>query len=249
MKTNKSVWVILFLGIFALSVPAVEESGPTATQKRTREGRERVARNRDRIWSFDGLEIGKLPRGWQIAETQSRGTTATWQIMEQDGATCLACTETVNKGNTFNLVIARRPSLQDVDIELKVKALSGKQDQGGGPIWRAQDPNNYYIARWNPLEDNLRLYTVKDGKRSQLASAEVKADPKVWHTIEIEHIGQQIEVSFDDKDMLKVEDAMFTVAGKTGLWTKADAATAFDDLKVSRAQADDDDDDDGEHSK
>ena len=33
-------------------------------------------------------------------------------------------------------------------------------DQGGGPVWRYQDANNYYIARMNPLEDNYRVYKV-----------------------------------------------------------------------------------------
>jgi len=41
---------------------------------------------------------------------------------------------------------------------------------------RAKDADNYYIARWNPLEENLRVYFVKDGKQTQLASAKVKAN-------------------------------------------------------------------------
>jgi hypothetical protein len=35
-----------------------------------------------------------------------------------------------------------------------MKAVAGKEDQGGGLVWRAMDSNNYYVARYNPLEDN-----------------------------------------------------------------------------------------------
>ena len=39
-----------------------------------------------------------------------------------------------------------------------VFADEDERDQGGGSIWRAQDRDNYYIARWNRLEDNFRVY-------------------------------------------------------------------------------------------
>ena len=52
--------------------------------------------------------------------------------------------------------------------------MAGKLDQGGGPVWRYQDANNYYVARMNPLEDNYRVYKVVAGKRTQLGSVDVK---------------------------------------------------------------------------
>jgi hypothetical protein len=119
-----------------------------------------------------------------------------------------------------------------------VKAMTGDEDQGGGPIWRAKDADNYYIARWNPLEDNFRIYFVKGGRRIQLASADIKADPKKWHEIEIKHVGNHIIAKFDKKKILKLDDDTFGEAGKVGLWTKADAATAFDNFKAEAETAD-----------
>jgi len=37
---------------------------------------------------------------------------------------------------------------------VKFKPISGREDQAGGLVWRAKDPNNYYVARANALEDN-----------------------------------------------------------------------------------------------
>ena len=57
----------------------------------------------------------------------------------------------------------------DIDVTAKFKAIAGATDQGGGPVWRFQDGNNYYVARMNPLEDNFRFYKVVAGKRTELA--------------------------------------------------------------------------------
>ena len=117
-------------------------------------------------------------------------------------------------------------------ITVKVKAGTGEVDRGGGPIWRVQDANNYYVARWNPLEDNLRIYYVKDGRRVQLASADVETSPTQWHAIAIEHDGDQMTCSFDGRQLLSVKDATIGREGGVGVWTKADAASSFDDFAV-----------------
>ena len=93
---------------------------------------------------------------------------------------------------------------------------------------------NYYIARFNPLEDNYRVYKVVDGKRIQLGSADIKATPG-WHTLKVEMVGNHIECYFDEKKHLDVKDDAFKGDGKIGLWSKADAQSHFDDLKAAPA--------------
>ena len=153
----------------------------------------------------------------------------------------IAIAKVANSGRTYNLLIAQDTGYRDLEIEVMVKAGTGVEDQGGGPIWRVLDVDNYYIARWNPLEDNFRVYYVKDGRRRQIASANVKADPATWHEIEIEHQGYRIEASLDGDELIEVVDSTFADAGMVGLWTKADAATAFDDLEVEAIGADEGD--------
>ncbi len=77
--------------------------------------------------------------------------------------------------------MAQGTSYGDVEVKVMVKAVAGVEDQGGGPIWRAKDADNYYICRWNPLENNFRVYFVKDGRRKQLGTADVKTDANIWH--------------------------------------------------------------------
>jgi YVTN family beta-propeller protein len=190
-------------------------------------------------WRFDEDTPGRLPEGWKIEGTNQRGPVATWVVKADADApskpNVLALTDTKEgAGGTFNLCWTDGVKFTDGVIEVKVKAGTGREDQGGGAIWRVKDKDNYYIARWNPLEDNFRLYYVKGGSRKMLETANVKADPAKWHTIRVEQKGDEIQCSLDGETLFKVQDRTFLEAGGVGLWTKADAATSFDDLVVER---------------
>jgi hypothetical protein len=197
----------------------------------------KLQRPRDTVtltYSFERNQPGSVPVEWHAAETNGKGKKATWKVIPGGckSKKAIAITENTNSGQTYNLLIGRKIENKNLKVSVMVKSMTGKQDQGGGPIWRAKDADNYYIARWNPLEDNFRVYYVKDGKRVQLGSAEIKTDASKWHEIEIEHVGSKIVAEFDNKKVIEIEDTTFSEAGMVGLWTKADAATAFDDFKV-----------------
>jgi hypothetical protein len=90
----------------------------------------------------------------------------------------------------FNICWTSQPVFQDGEIEVKVLGDSGRADQGGGPIWRVKDSSNYYVARYNPLENNFRLYYVKDGDRKKIADAgNISIKTGEWFTIKIVHKG------------------------------------------------------------
>ena len=190
-----------------------------------------------RGWSFDDLAPGAVPAGWKIEATNAGDQPASWATVAAadapSGGQVMGLEDTRGAtGQTYNLLWSDDLAFRDGVIELAVQAGSGVEDQGGGPAWRMRDKDNYYVARWNPLEDNFRVYYVYDGRRGQLASAEVDLDPGTWHTIRIEHVGGLIRCSLDGEELLKVSDTTHLDPGGVGLWTKADAATRFDDLFV-----------------
>jgi Domain of Unknown Function (DUF1080) len=134
----------------------------------------------------------------------------------------------------FNLCVGEDFTYRDLDVRVAFKAIQGKNDQGGGLVWRYRDHDNYYICRMNPLEDNFRVYKVVAGKRQQLETKENLHIPAgEWHTIRATMQGDHIQCYLDGKEYLDVHDGTFSEAGKVGLWSKSDAQTHFDSLSVT----------------
>ncbi len=187
--------------------------------------------------TFDNIETGQLPDGWKIEATNQKGPLATWKVIEDktapSGNKVLALTSpNHNFGGTFNLCWTNKINFKDGEIKVMFKANTGEEDEGGGVIWRAQDKGNYYIARFNPLEDNFRIYYVKDEARKILASARIKLPVGKWHELKIIQNGNHISGYLNGDKLLEVDDDLFTEAGGVGLWTKADAVTSFDNFEV-----------------
>lgn len=181
-------------------------------------------------WNFDADNTGQFAKGF----TNEVGD---WKVVSDDSAPSkpnALAQQAKNSGGAFNVTLVGDTNYKDVRLSVMVKPIAGNEDQGGGLVWRAKDAKNYYITRWNPLEDNFRVYKVVDGRRSQLDSADIQA-PASWHTVEVEMVGTHIECSFDGKKYLDVKDSTFEEAGKIGLWSKADAQSHFDDLKAEPA--------------
>lgn len=186
---------------------------------------------------FEKCVNGMLPKGWSSAKTGT-GDGSVWKVVEDPkapkGSKVLSQTA---EGPTalYNLCVLDGVKYHKVEASVAFKPVAGKIDQGGGIVWRYQDPNNYYITRFNPLEKNLRAYKVIDGKRHQLATVEnLDAKSGEWHTLRVEHDNKdEIEVYLNGKKLLTVDrEITINKPGQVGLWTKADAQTYFDDFKA-----------------
>lgn len=186
--------------------------------------------------SFEGAPAGALPRGWKAAKTGT-GAGSVWSIVEDKeapGGKAVAQTSAAGFGSLFNLCLNDEVRFTDLDATFSVKPVAGKADQGGGFLWRCKDADNYYIARWNPLEDNYRFYKVVDGKRSApIADAKIEVPAKRWHTMRIVCQGERVQCYLDGKLYIDEKDATFKDAGKIGFWTKADAQTRFANLQIT----------------
>jgi len=192
--------------------------------------------DRERILGFRRVDLGKVPTGWK-AEQTGAGEGSIWKVVADDTAPSksgVALAQTAESpAQMFNVCVAQETRYRDVEVIVAFKAIRGKNDQGGGIVWRYQDANNYYLARMNPLEDNYRLYKVVAGKRTQLAGKEgLRVPAGQWHTLKVKQVGDRIECFLDGSKELEATDTAFPDAGKVGLWTKADAQTSFDAFRI-----------------
>ena len=175
-------------------------------------------------------------KGWTSAYTNLKGSFPRWEITNSKSDSLsqyvFHLLKTDAHGSEFNLCYTKKIKFLNGAISVKFKADSGHEDQGGGIIYRVKDKNNYYVARYNPLEDNLCFYYVKNSHRRVLKEETVILEDKQWHTMKIVQHNAHYVVYLDSENIFQGDDSTFTNAGGVGVWTKADALTSFKDLKV-----------------
>ena len=232
---------ILFISIFVLfGCNQAKSKSEIIQNKKTREATEVApVQQRDTIFSFENYETGKIPTGWSQYFT-GKGDSTSWKIVEDSGNKVLAQLSDDNPNYHFNEIVFGGFKAKNVELKVKIKGVDGRKDQGGGFVWRFLDANNYYVVRANPLEDNVVLYKVVDGDRTDLPllgkgrtyGADVETLGNGWNNLRLTVLDDMFTVYLNDKEIFKVKDETFTNAGKIGLWTKADAVTYFDDFQV-----------------
>ena len=198
-------------------------------------GRHAAAQARARRFDFEDAAAGAPPRGFASALTGG-GAPVRWVVLEDPsspaGPKVLAETSKDRTSDRFPLAILDGFEGRDVAVSVRFRPVSGTVDQAAGLVVRLRDPRNYYIARANALEDNVRLYRVVDGRRTQFAGVDVRVPRDRWQTLGLRVEGARFEVSLDGRTLFSATDRTFAEAGRVGLWTKADSVTHFDALGV-----------------
>ena len=194
-----------------------------------------------RRFDFEQDLVGQPPKGFAFGHTRKEGAPGRWIVQQDAGGKYLAQLDADRTRRRFPVAVASDVSAADVDVSVRFRPVSGRVDQAAGLVWRYQNEDNYYIVRANALEDNVVLYKVQDGERTDLAvkgqgrtygkQAEVPSGQ--WSTLRVVAAGMRFEVYFNGTKLYEVEDGTFKSAGRVGVWTKADSVTHFDDLSVA----------------
>lgn len=198
--------------------------------------------------TFDQAQQGLLRKDWTVAMTHEGGAPK-WEIIADPSApsrpNVLAQTSTDNPSGRFPLAIYDRALFTNGSVGVRFKPVSGHRDQAAGIVWRYKDADNYYIVRANALESNVVLYKVEGGKRislepkgtpSKTYGVKHKVPRDTWSALRVEFEGPRFVVLFDGAKIMEVEDATFPSAGRTGLWTKADSVTYFDNFEIRKTK-------------
>jgi hypothetical protein len=180
-------------------------------------------------WGFERDTAGQPPTGFSFGRTGG-GSPGRWIVRSEGGSNVLAQMDPDSTNHRFPIAFANEPKLQNVRVTVRCKPISGKVDQACGIVARYRDENNYLITRANALEGNIRLYTVKDGKRDEIADHRGPVTANVWHDFRLDVVGDRSQVFWDGSRVIDHRDDTWREAGQVGVWTKADSVTYFDDL-------------------
>jgi hypothetical protein len=199
-----------------------------------------IVRGATRKVDFADDAVGQAPKGFEFGHTAKVGAPGKWVVQAEGSNKFLAQVDPDNTRSRFPVAVVSDVATADVDLSARFKPVSGRVDQAAGLVWRFQNEDNYYIVRANALENNVVLYKVEKGKRTDLPlkgegrtygkKAEVPSGQ--WSTLRVVAAGARFEVFFNGSRLYEVEDTTFTQPGKVGLWTKADSVTQFDDLTI-----------------
>ncbi|MGE0472001.1 MAG: hypothetical protein AB7L09_26230 [Nitrospira sp.] len=194
--------------------------------------------NTTKVWTFDDDPQKTLPSEFQIGTLFDGRPAGEWKMLETDRAKSPpgVLGQLMAKGaeHAYKTLLINGTKSSDIELAISFLPIDGKADMGGGLIWRATDDRNYYLTRANPLEQNIRIYRVVKGVRQMLKNFDQIIDVRQWHALRVLTNGCRIQVYFDDKQVFDLCDETFAT-GRVGLWTKSDAVTYFDDLKLQIA--------------
>ena len=124
------------------------------------------AERRNVDFTQDALD--QPPKAFEFGHTAGVGKPGRW-IVQTDGANkVLGQTDPDSTRSRFPVAVLSDVTAADVDLSVRFKPISGRVDQAAGLVWRYQNQDNYYIVRANALEDNVVLYKVEGGKRTDL---------------------------------------------------------------------------------
>ena len=150
-----------------------------------------------------------------------------------DGKNRVIAQHAKNEDATFNVALAASTSLKDVDLTVRLKAVAGEVDRGGGLVWwcqgyeqllhRAIQPARGQLPRLQGPGRQVDAVREREGaRRHEVAYAPCRMR------------GDRITCYLDGGNVSR-RDATFPERGKIGLWSKADSPSWFDDMKVGLA--------------
>jgi hypothetical protein len=160
------------------------------------------------------------------------GAPGEWSIVRDDAAQALAQIGSDSTDDRFPVAIYQPFSGRNVYVSIRFMPVAGKIDQAGGVVVRFTSAGDYYLARANALENNVRFYRVVGGKRQMIAGVDARVTNGAWHTLGIAARDDRFIILFNGRELFGATDATVPGPGRVGMWTKADSVTWFESIKI-----------------
>jgi hypothetical protein len=187
------------------------------------------------VVTFDSGPVGRVPPGWTFPAA-GPGIPPRWEVLQDSSAPTLPyvlAQTSVGPPGRCPMAILDAVTLKDGDVSVRIKPVSGKEDQSGGVVWRYIDPRNYYLARIDSLTHNVVVFKIRDGVRTRVSVVTAHRIPaNAWSILKVSARGDRFQVYVDHRRIIQGWDRTFGKAGKVGLWTADDSVTYFDDFRV-----------------
>ena len=135
----------------------------------------------------------------------------------------------------FPIAVAKDiPDFHDGEISVRFKMIGGTLDRCAGILFNVKPNGDYLAVRFNGTEDNVVLWTFKEGKRSfvKRGTESFPLELGTWNELRLSVHGTDFKAYLNGK--LAVEFTLpAAVSGKVGLWSKTDSMSEFEAFTVT----------------
>ena len=125
-------------------------------------------------------------------------------------------------------VVLQAGTFGDGELQVDFRLVGGASDQFASLLFGLTADGNHYAYRYNTKDGDTALWKVVDGQRERLHHGGIPVAVPLgeWRTLRLNIEGTQLSGWVDDTQALT-----FTlpapVAGRVGLWSKADSVTDY----------------------
>jgi hypothetical protein len=201
--------------------------------------------------NFDSMKLGQLPPGWTSTVTNHGDHPPQWMVEHDPTApsrpNVLAQFSKGGLHYRFPVCLFDKVTCVDGDVSVKIKIISGKDNQDAGVVFRAVDQNNYYLVRASAREHNIEMFRVKDGTFEPIRPISVSNGTSTnsyavlhpikigdWNLLRVTYKGNQATVYFNHRKVFDARDSQLNSPGRGGVWTNADTVAYFDDFRIDK---------------
>jgi hypothetical protein len=172
--------------------------------------------------TFDFLPTSQAGRGrWTVVQD---ATAATGFAIEQPGASTTP---------DRSLAVYKPAYLKNADVSLRLKAVGGSEDHGGGIAIRLTAPDTYYLVQLDARRDRALFSRVTNGLSEEIVGVDADIASDVWHTLSVRAMDDEFVVTLDGNWIFTGFDKTLSRAGRIALWTGTDSATRFDSMTIA----------------
>lgn len=185
-------------------------------------------------WDFDSYQNGTLLGMSSYAPSKND---TSWIVMSVPDApskpNVLAYVPHGDSGSSYHLMLMpNSPSVDNANVTLKFKIVSGDTARSAGMILRYMDTKHYFVLMAD--SDVNRLSLCKETPDFLICNYEKNytITSGQWHTLKTIISSQGIAAYVDGNAVIHSNDHNY-VTGEIGLWAKKDTKVYFDDMNMA----------------
>ena len=160
-------------------------------------------------WSFDMDAPGSLPSGF--AAGNRNGASGRWEVKADPQSSSpphvLARIPLGSSDMGPQVIFLDGIEATNLDMTVRIKAVSSEDGQGGGVVFRAEDERNYYVV-WISLQEKLiRIDRIVNGEVKPLQDLSVGTlEAGKWHTLRLTIRSSELEAIFDNRHLISARE-------------------------------------------